>query len=126
VRVPFLHRAVLQAGLALPDDRLVSWGRNKMALRSLARRHVPREVLHAPKMGFGPSQSRLLRSEQCEDLLFGERSRRRGLFDTEALASRWRSMRDGDERTAIQLYAPVAIEQWFRSFIDRSPVEATC
>jgi asparagine synthase (glutamine-hydrolysing) len=126
VRVPFLQRAVVHTGLALSDRELIRRGRNKVALRRLAATLVPSPVLRAPKMGFGPSQSRLLHGEQYRDLLFGAHSKARGLFATERLEARWRAMKDGDERTAIQLYGPIVIEQWFRSFIDAAPVKAIC
>ena len=52
VRSPFLDRDLAAAALAMPVRRLTPGGRRKGLLRTVARRHLPREAVERPKMGF--------------------------------------------------------------------------
>ena len=123
VRVPLLSPRLVAVGLRADDRRLVAGRRNKILLRELAARHLPASLLHAPKLGFGPTQVSLVRSEEVRELLLGWRTLQRGLFDVRQVESRLRALRTGDENAAIQLYGLAAIEQWFRLFIDHSSAE---
>ncbi len=51
VRCPYLDRALAEAMLATPVDRLLAGGR-KGILRRIARRHLPASIVDRPKMGF--------------------------------------------------------------------------
>ncbi len=125
VRLPFLHRPMVAAGLQTADRYLVRRGRNKWLLRRLAREILPRDVWAGKKRGFGPSQVQLLASPEAMELLLGSTTQQRGMFDPRALRRLVTSMVQGrSEETALQLYGVVAIEQWLRSFIDRTPTPA--
>jgi asparagine synthase (glutamine-hydrolysing) len=122
VRVPFLYRPLVAAGLRLPDAALVEGRRNKAVIRHLAAAMLPAEVVAGPKLGFGPPQVQLVAGEEYRELLLGRRTRERGLVNpaaVEGLASR---LTPSSENLAVQLYGLAIIEQWFRSFMDQSPV----
>lgn len=50
-RAPFLHPGVVTAGLALPQQQRMG-AVSKVALRRIAERYLPREILDRPKQGF--------------------------------------------------------------------------
>lgn len=50
-RAPFLDPAVVQLGLSLPPSERMA-GQSKVALRRVARRYLPRDLLERPKQGF--------------------------------------------------------------------------
>lgn len=52
VRCPFLDRDLARAVLAMPIQQLIPGGERKGLLKQIARRHLPREVVDRPKMGF--------------------------------------------------------------------------
>lgn len=52
VRAPFLDRDLAAAALSMPVRRLAPGGRRKGLLRTVARRHLPRDAVERPKMGF--------------------------------------------------------------------------
>jgi len=52
-RVPLLDHRVLEFAAGLPTAFKVQGGRGKHLLRRLLYRHVPREIVDRPKMGFG-------------------------------------------------------------------------
>ncbi|MFN8570902.1 MAG: asparagine synthase (glutamine-hydrolyzing) [Gemmatimonadaceae bacterium] len=125
VRLPFLYRPMVAAGLQTADKYLVRHGRNKWLLRRLAREILPRDVWAGKKRGFGPTQVQLLAGPEAMDLLFGSTTAQRGMFEPRELRRLVTRMLHGrSEETALQLYGVVAIEQWLRSFIDRSPSPA--
>jgi len=53
VRSPFLDYRMVELALRIPPELRVHGGQNKYLLRLLAGRHVPKEVVAAPKRGFG-------------------------------------------------------------------------
>lgn len=123
VRVPLLSPRVVAAGLRATDRRLVAGRKGKVMLRALAAQHLPPELLRTPKLGFGPTQVALVRSDEVRELLLGWRTLQRGLFDVRRVEARLRALRVGDENAAMQLYGLAAIEQWFRLFMDQSLAE---
>lgn len=52
VRCPYLARTVADAALPTPARIHMKRGETKHLLKALARRHLPREVVHRPKQGF--------------------------------------------------------------------------
>jgi asparagine synthase (glutamine-hydrolysing) len=52
VREPFLTPRLLEFAWSLPDRTKLKWGSRKALLKEIAARHVPREVIYRPKMGF--------------------------------------------------------------------------
>lgn len=51
-RAPYLHPAVVQAGLFLPQNQRMSSSASKIALRRIAGKWLPQEILDRPKQGF--------------------------------------------------------------------------
>jgi asparagine synthase (glutamine-hydrolysing) len=51
-RVPYLAPRLLEAALSLPAAEKMEHGRSKVALRRVARRWLPRDLLERPKQGF--------------------------------------------------------------------------
>ena len=52
-RVPLLDHRVVEFAWQLPTSLKISGDSTKRVLRSLLHRHVPRELVERPKMGFG-------------------------------------------------------------------------
>ncbi|MBC7184873.1 MAG: asparagine synthetase B, partial [Marinobacter sp.] len=72
VRAPFLDPDVYAAAWQLPLDMRVRNGEGKWTLRQILYRHVPRELIERPKMGFAIPLDDWLRGplrEWAEDLL---------------------------------------------------------
>jgi asparagine synthase (glutamine-hydrolysing) len=53
VRVPFLGEHVLTCSSQIPDCLKYSWHQNKIILRKLAAKYLPKEIVTKPKWGFG-------------------------------------------------------------------------
>ncbi len=53
VRVPMLDEDLFTFGISLPHTLKANKDKSKLVLRSVARRHLPEEVVEKPKWGFG-------------------------------------------------------------------------
>ncbi len=51
-RAPYLHPAIVDAGLSLPQQQRMRCSESKVALRRIAARWLPPEILDRPKQGF--------------------------------------------------------------------------
>ncbi len=88
-RVPLLDHRIVEFAARLPLGFKVRGGAAKFLLRKVLYRHVPRELLDRPKMGFGIPVNRWLRNELrplLSEYLGEERVRREGFLRPEGVA----------------------------------------
>jgi len=125
-RVPLLDPGVLSIAWRLPVSMKVRDGQGKHLLREVLFRHVPRELIERPKMGFGAPVGAWLRGplhDWSADLLAPARLERQGLYDARAvsaLRAAHLSGRDGDEH-AGKLWAILMMQAW----LDADPRRAS-
>lgn len=97
-RVPFLDPRVIEFASRLPMSAKFSAGQGKHILRQILDRHVPRELMNAPKSGFGVPIGRWLQHELHDwaaDLLSVERIKGHGVFDPDSVQELWRQQCEG-------------------------------
>jgi asparagine synthase (glutamine-hydrolysing) len=120
-RAPYLHPQVVEAGLRLPAPERMRGGVGKVALRRVASRWVPREILDRPKHGFILPMERWLeeyfRAEGGPGPYFraGEAP---GVDPAEAAAVVSADLRLGVKRPRL-LFALVSLVEWHRTFARR-------
>jgi asparagine synthase (glutamine-hydrolysing) len=92
VRCPLLDHRVIELAWRFPAEAKCRHGKGKLPLRSILYRHVPREMVDRPKMGFGAPVEVWLRHELrdwAEALMSREALARHGLLNVAACRKLW-------------------------------------
>ena len=124
VRVPFLDNDLVRLANALPAHVKQRGRHGKWVLKKAIERHLPSEIVHRPKAGFGAPLRRWLQHdlrELVDDTLSGATVDRRGLFDPVAVATLIADDRAGRVDAAYTILGLMCIEIWCRHFLDSVP-----
>lgn len=116
-RVPFLNTALADAALALPAHIRAPEGQQKWLERKIAERHLPRDLLNAPKQGFAspvPAWMKGNLGQQVRALLTRPQSLEREWWT----ASGVEELLQQPTRYAFQLYALIMLELTARMFTE--------
>ena len=117
VRVPMLDHHVVEFAWRLPPHMRISGGQTKRILRRVLYRHVPRELIERPKMGFGPPLGAWLRGplrDWAEDLLDPTRLKDEGYLEVEPIRQRWDEHLSGRRNWQSQLWCVLMFQAWRR------------
>lgn len=118
-RVPFLDHRVVEFAWQLPLHYKLHKGDDgyttKWALRQVLYRHVPKELIERPKMGFGIPIDDWLRGplrNWAEELLDESRLRREGYFDPLPVRQKWTEHLSGRRNWQHQLWCVLMFQAW--------------
>ena len=114
-RVPFLDHRVVEYAWRLPLELKRRPGRSKWAIREILGRHVPRELIERPKMGFSVPVASWLRGPLkgwAEDLLGERRLEQQGYFQPDAIRRAWRAHQGGEANMQAQLWTALMFQSW--------------
>jgi asparagine synthase (glutamine-hydrolysing) len=120
-RVPLLDHKLVEFAARIPPELKLRQGNAKYILKRAMRGILPNAILDRPKQGFAIPlghwfQGRL--AQFVRDLLLGEKTRERGIFNRgyiEVLLNRCRNGRQVD----TQIWTLISFELWCRAFLDR-------
>ena len=114
-RVPLLDHRVVEFAWSLPLSLKLGKGTGKWILRQVLYRHVPRELIERPKMGFGVPIKDWLRGplrEWAEELLSVERINREGFLNPEPIRAKWEEHLTGRRNWHYQLWDVLMFQAW--------------
>lgn len=114
-RVPFLDHRVAEFAWRLPLNYKLRAGQSKWVLRQVLYRHVPRELIDRPKMGFGVPLDKWLRNELrdwSESLLNYDLLQQQGLFDANAVRLMWQQHLSGKYNWQYHLWDILMFQAW--------------
>jgi asparagine synthase (glutamine-hydrolysing) len=117
-RVPILDHRVVEFAWRLPLDLKIRDGTSKWVLRQVLYRHVPRELIERPKMGFGVPLGSWLRGPLrgwAENLLDEERLRDEGYFRAEPIRTAWQQHLAGTHTWEYQLWTVLMFQAWLEN-----------
>ncbi|MDP1864016.1 MAG: asparagine synthase (glutamine-hydrolyzing) [Thiobacillus sp.] len=117
-RVPFLDHRVLEFAWTLPLAMKLRDGQSKWLLRQVLYRHVPRELIERPKMGFGIPLDVWLRGPLkgwADGLLDPVRLAREGYFEPEPIRQKWREHQAGRRNWSYDLWNVLMFQAWMES-----------
>ena len=114
-RVPLIDHRVVEFAWRLPPAAKIRGGITKWLLREVLYRHVPKELVERPKMGFGLPLGDWLRGPLrawAEDLLSEQRLRDGGYFDPAVVRQVWADHVRGGHNREYMLWNVLMFEAW--------------
>ena len=117
-RVPFLDHRLVEFAWSLPLTYKLREGQTKWVLRQVLYRHVPRELIDRPKMGFGVPLDDWLRGplrEWAEELLGEARLAKEGYFHPAPVRQIWAEHLSGRRNWMAQLWNVLMFQVWLEA-----------
>ena len=114
-RVPFLDLEVIELSALLPMEYKIRNGVTKWALREILYKHVPKDLIERPKMGFAVPLAEWLRGplkDWAESLLDEKRLHQEGFFNVEFVRSKWVEHISGSRNWHHQLWNVLMFQAW--------------
>ncbi len=114
-RVPILDHRVVELAWRMPSSLKRRGGISKWPLREVLYRHVPRELVERPKMGFGVPIGAWLRGplrDWAETLIAPDRVACEGILNSRLIARRWREHLSGRRNWSYQLWTVLMFQAW--------------
>lgn len=117
-RVPMLDHELIEFAWRLPLDVKLRDGQTKWILRQVLERHVPRNLIDRPKMGFGIPIEHWLSGplrDWAENLLEPSRMRQQGYLNVPLVQSLWSEHISGRRRWHHQLWIILMFQAWMEN-----------
>ena len=114
-RVPFLDLEVIKFSASLPMEFKIRNGVTKWPLRQILYKHVPKDLIERPKMGFAVPLAEWLRGplkNWAESLLDEKRLHQEGFFNVEFVRNKWLEHLSGNHNWHHQLWNVLMFQAW--------------
>jgi len=114
-RVPMLDHSLVELAWKMPLSYKIRNGQGKWLLRQVLYRHVPRNLIERPKMGFGVPLADWLRGplrEWADSLLDEKRLQQEGYFHSAPIQTMWKEHVSGKKNWQYHLWSVLIFQGW--------------
>ena len=114
-RVPFLDHRLIELAWRVPMSAKIQGGIGKKILRDILYRHVPKDIIERPKMGFSVPIGEWLRGplrDWAESLLDHSRITNEGLLNVSNVRAVWQQHLNGNNSNIPNLWALLMFQAW--------------
>lgn len=121
VRVPYLDNELVEFACQIPPHLKMKGRETKYILKKVAERYLPKEVIYRPKTGFGAPVRKWITSDMKQmiaERLSSPRLKEINLFNPEAVQRLISENERGEIDASYSIWCLLAIESWFRQFIE--------
>lgn len=117
-RVPFLDHRLVEFAWSLPFHMKMREGEGKWLLKQVLYRHIPRDIMERPKMGFGVPIDQWLRGplrDWADGLLDPVRIKSEGFFNSEPIQEKWQQHLSGQQNWQYLLWDVLMFQAWLEA-----------
>ncbi|RYE58683.1 MAG: asparagine synthase (glutamine-hydrolyzing) [Sphingobacteriales bacterium] len=119
-REPFLDQDVIEWAAQLPSSYKYYQGQKKYILKEIVHKHIPREIMERPKMGFGIPIETWLSNELKElvDEYLSEKSlTAHGLFNVLAVRKTVDDFFNGKKEKHLKVWYLLMFQMWYKQWM---------
>jgi len=127
-RVPFMDVELMRLCASIPERYKLRGNVTKWVLKKAMERHLPSELIHRGKTGFGAPLRKWVQQdlrEGIEYLLGPGHVEARGIFDVDYVRRVLDENAEGRVDHTYLIYALLTLELWMQTFVDRPGVEVS-
>lgn len=115
-REPFLDQSVIEWAAQLPSEYKYYKGIKKYILKQIVHRHIPRQLMERPKMGFGIPMENWLSKELnplIQEHLSEQRLKQHGLFNGEQVTKLVADFLGGRKEKYLRVWHLLVFQLWY-------------
>ena len=119
-REPFLDQRVVEYVGQLPSHYKLKDGRQKILLKEIVHKYIPKEIMERPKMGFGVPLEKWFKNELKElvvDVLDPVKVKNAGVFNVEVIANMLDDFQNGRFHHFQRFYTVFVMQQWLNRWM---------
>lgn len=120
-REPLVDYRLIEFAARLPSHLKMRGNNQKVILKNVVHRYVPKELLERPKMGFGVPVAEWLRTDlrfYCDEFINDAELAKHGLFQKQAIDHIKQRFFEGDRNYSALFWYLLMFQMWYKRWMD--------